>query len=78
MTEVTEAVFVGIDVSKETLELGFSGRKQTEQFANSHKGIEELTARLRHTPGVQLVVLEATGGMERLAAAGLCAGGWAV
>ena len=78
MTEVTEAVFVGIDVSKETLELGFSGRRQTEQFANSHKGINELQARLRHTPGVQLVVLEATGGMERLVAASLCAGGAAV
>jgi transposase len=77
MTEVTEAVFVGIDVSKDTLELGLSDRVQTERFANTHQGIEELLKRLKDVP-VQLVLLEATGGMEALCAATLCSANYAV
>jgi transposase len=78
MTEVTEAVFVGIDVSKDTLELGLSDRLQTERFANTHKGVEDLIKRLRALSGVKLVVLEATGGLEVLTAASLCSADFAV
>lgn len=77
MTEVTEAVFVGIDVSKDTLELGLSDRAQTERFANTHQGVKELIKRLKGV-AVPLVLLEATGGMERLCAASLCSADYAV
>jgi transposase len=77
MTEVTETVFVGIDVSKDTLELGLSNLERTERFANTHQGIKELLKRLTQVP-VQLVVLEATGGMERLCAASLCSANYSV
>jgi len=79
MTDVTDAVFVGIDVSKDTLEVGFQGQAKTLRFANDESGVSALLTHLQGlTGGVALVLLEATGGMERLAAATLCARGISV
>lgn len=63
--------YAGIDVSKRQLELALlvPGRRQPErwQFSNDGQGIRRLRGRLlRH--GAGLVVLEATGGLERLLA----------
>ena len=66
---MSSATFVGIDVSKAQLEVAGlpSGRRQ---FDNTPRGVAELVRRLTPlTP--ELVVLEATGGYERLAACAL-------
>lgn len=79
MTEVTETVFVGIDVSKDTLEVALGERAKTLRFTNEDKGVQALVKHLQGLPGgVSMVLLEATGGLERLAAATLCVQGFAV
>ncbi len=71
---------VGIDVSKRTLDVCVlpEGASQGESFvlANDQEGVEELLSRLAK-PGVNpvLVVLEATGRYERLAASSIAATG---
>jgi transposase len=65
---------VGIDVSKATLEIGTSQSEQSICFNYSPEGVIELIAHLdKLRPG--LVVLEATGGYETVAAASLAAAG---
>jgi len=79
MTEVTETVFVGIDVSKDTLEVALGESAKTLRFDNVDKGVKALVKHLQALPGgVSMVLLEATGGLERLAAATLCVHGFAV
>lgn len=79
MTDETEAVFVGIDVSKAWLEVALGEKAQTLRFGNDDKGVAALVEHLKGLPGgVALVLLEATGGMERLAAATLCVQAFAV
>ncbi|MBB1612512.1 IS110 family transposase [Pseudomonas protegens] len=69
-----DSALVGIDVSKSTLDSFVSTTGQVEQFLNTHDDIQRLTKYLKaQTPA--LVVLEATGGFERLAAAELSASG---
>ena len=65
----------GIDVSKEWLDVSFSDR--SERFANDAGGTECLTELLRRE-GIDLVVLEATGGYEAATAAALQAADLAV
>jgi transposase len=65
----------GIDVSKDWLDVAWADR--TERFANDAAGMESLTALLRRQD-IDLVVLEATGGYEAMAAAALQAAGMAV
>jgi transposase len=55
-------------VSKDWLDVAFGSR--SERFANDAAGMESLTALLRQQ-GIDLVVLEATGGYEAAAAAAL-------
>jgi transposase len=68
-------VFVGIDVSKDRLDVALRPTPDRWAVVNDQSGIAGLVARLRHqTP--TLIVLEATGGLEipltsELAAAGL-------
>ena len=66
----------GIDVSKDWLDLALGGSR-TERFANDTVGMESLTALLRQQD-VDLIVLEATGGYEKAAAAALQAAGLSV
>jgi transposase len=66
--------FVGIDVSKDYLDVAFSDRPGTERVANSEAGIQALSEKLRSL-AVQLVVMEATGGYQRLALAALLEAG---
>ena len=74
MTNEAE-VFVGIDISKETLDLAIVGKEATWQLNRDETGISQLIDLI--TPmNPQLIVMEATGGLEidvvtRMAAAGL-------
>ena len=65
----------GIDVSKDWLDVAWTDR--SERFANDAAGMESLTVLLRQQE-VDLIVLEASGGYEKAAAAALQAAGLAV
>lgn len=55
---------LGIDVSKDELELAWAGQRRTRRFANDRKGVAELVEAIGHGP-VGRVAVEATGGYER-------------
>lgn len=68
---------VGIDVSKERLDVAIIPRGDVFQVDNDHAGIDDLAKRLASLrPDV--IALEATGGFETVAAADLTAAGFAV
>ena len=69
MTIIAE-IFVGIDVSKDSLDVAVLGQKYVEQVENSKKGITRLVAKLRQI-GPTLIVVEATGGYEEAVVLGL-------
>lgn len=76
---VSEPVFVGIDVSKDSLEVAIEAQGKTRAFANSDEGLGELLAYLDPLKErLALVVLEATGGLERRAGLALCMASFAV
>lgn len=85
MTTHTQETHVGVDVSKRTLDVcllpGEGGAPEGESFvvANDREGVDEILRRLAR-PGrsPKLVVMEATGRYERLAATTLAAAGIAV
>jgi transposase len=70
-------IFVGIDVSSQTLEIALSTQTSTWQATNDVAGIEQLVSQLSELR-VALIVLEATGGYEFEAACALQAAGLAV
>lgn len=75
MSEKEVAVFVGVDVSKDTLDVAVLPAGQTFRLEHSEAGLDETLRRLKAIEPM-LVVLEATGGLEtqlaaRLAGAGL-------
>lgn len=74
---MSEERFVGIDVSRDTLEVGSTGQSSTSQYANESAAIEALAAELVSC-APSLIVLEATGGYEFEAACALQAAGLAV
>lgn len=67
-------VFVGIDVSKARLDVATTPAEQTWSVANDDQGIADLCAKLKELAPT-LVLLEATGGLERRALARLVAAG---
>jgi transposase len=69
-----DGVFVGIDVSKDRLDVHVAPSGEAFAVARDGKGVEALVARLS-TLGASLVAVEATGGFEVLVAAGLGAAG---
>jgi len=68
------AIFVGIDVSKAALDVALRPSGEQWSSPNDEVGIAELVDRLRPL-GPQLIVLEATGGLERLVVAALALAG---
>jgi transposase len=79
MSEMPEQIFIGIDVSKDSLDVAFRGQAKTTPLANSESGIKELLALLSaHQSHIAVILMEATGGLERAAAAQLCLAGYAV
>lgn len=69
-------LYVGIDVSKERLDVAFSDGREG-QFGNDPAGHGQLRELLSQQPP-RLIVMEATGGLERPAAAALAAAGLAL
>jgi transposase len=67
-----EKYFVGIDVSKDRLDVATLPDEQAWSVDNNEKGIESLVERLKQVEPA-LIVLEATGGLESLVAASLSA-----
>jgi transposase len=67
-------VFVGIDVSKDRLDVHVRPGGEAFAVARDGKGLEELVGRLVEL-APQLVALEATGGFETIAAAALAGAG---
>ena len=70
----TAGLYVGIDVSKATLDVAFGSDGNVVQAANDDSGIAELVVRVAKAVPA-LVVLEATGGYEWLVAAALAGKG---
>lgn len=72
---------VGIDVSKDRLDVAIGAEGAVLAFANTASGQAALVTQLKRiAPGArpELVVVEATGGLERGIADGVQAAGWAV
>ncbi|MET3415157.1 transposase, partial [Methylobacterium sp. 1030] len=67
-------IFVGIDVSKDRLDVHLRPSDEAFHVPRDVKGFEALTRRFGNRP-VALVVLEATGGFEASVAAALAAAG---
>lgn len=65
-------LFVGIDLAKDWLDLGWHPNGQTERIAHSEEAIAGLGEQLR-APRPMLIVLEATGGLETALASTLAA-----
>lgn len=63
-----EPVFVGIDVSKDRLDVAFLPSGEVWSINHDPKGLDQLLQRL-HSEATELIVLEATGGLERNAVA---------
>jgi transposase len=70
----TVAVFAGIDVSKTALDVALRPEGAPWRCANDEAGIADLVGRLQPL-GPRLIVLEATGGLERLVVAALALAG---
>jgi len=70
-------VFVGMDVSKGKVDVAIRPTGEAYEVPNDESGVKELARRLKAL-GPELIVLEATGGYEKLMARGLTEGGLAV
>ena len=71
------AVICGVDISKARLDVGIGQDGVSGWFANTAAGVGDLVA-FCHTHGVELVVMEASGGLERTVLALLSEAGLAV
>lgn len=67
-------MFIGIDVSKDALDVSVRPGNECWQVENSEAGIDDLVRRLSERKP-QLIALEATGGLERAAVGALSAVG---
>jgi len=74
MTETPLALFIGIDVSKEGLEVAAGAAGETWSVENNPTGLASLKDKLQALKP-ELIVLESTGGFEALALAELYAAG---
>ncbi len=68
-----EAVYVGVDVAKNSLDVAVSSSEGVRQFANNHEGV---TNAVQYIAGLKPagIILEATGNLEIPLAATLQAG----
>jgi transposase len=72
-----EKVYVGVDVSKDSLDVAIGPQKDIITFSNDQKGVDSLAKKLKRIDA-QLTVFESTGGYELLAASCLAEAGLAV
>lgn len=63
MSNKAEEVFVGIDVSKDTLDIGLGSSREVFQVVYDEGGIAQAIGQIREASPT-LIVLEATGGLE--------------
>jgi transposase len=79
VVEPSSKIYVGVDVSKDRLDVALGPTGAGWSFPNEQAGIDALVSRLllEEAPPA-LVVLEATGGFERPLAAALAAAGMPV
>lgn len=70
MTDSVYKFYVGIDVSKEKVDVAISDHPTVLRFSNNQEGLNELVKVLRSKKRT-LIVLEATGGYEKFVANGL-------
>ena len=68
----TKSTFIGIDVSKERLDVAVRPSGETGSFSNTQAGVTKLLEFVQKNKP-KLIVLEATGGMESLVASTLAA-----
>ena len=69
--------YVGIDVSKDRLDVAVLGERQEKQMSNTQKGIAEVVQRMLELQP-ELIVVEATGGYQRAVVEALFLAGLAV
>jgi transposase len=69
-----QALFVGIDVAKDRLDVAVSPSGETKPFTHNHQGLSALTAYIRALSPA-LIVLEATGGYHKTVLSTLAAEG---
>jgi transposase len=72
-----EKVFVGVDVSKDSLDVAIGAQKEIITFSNDQKGVDALVKKLSRIDA-ELTVFESTGGYELLATSCLAEAGLAV
>jgi transposase len=65
-----DKMHAGVDVSKATLDVAISNRKEIKSFPNDESGVGQVVRYLKQENPV-LTVMEATGGLEKLLAASL-------
>ncbi len=63
--DLMSSIFVGIDVSKDHLDVSIRPIQHRQRFTNSDEGVDELIERLKSSPPA-LVVMEATGRYHQL------------
>lgn len=79
MSTFSEPIFIGIDVSKATLDVAYRSIDKTRQYGNTEEGIKALLKQLNDDKEhIAIILMEATGGLERLLATRLCLAGYAV
>ncbi len=61
----TEKLYIGIDLSQETLDMASYPTKQIWQYKNNRHGISKIVSELK-VLNPELIVMEATGGMETM------------
>jgi transposase len=71
---MSQPSFIGIDVSKDSLEVHILPSKEHFQVNYDQEGIDQIIKKLRSLQ-LQVIVMEATGGYEKLLAVELCLAG---
>ena len=73
MMDNSDKLFIGIDVSKATLEVALDKTSKTHVLDNSPEGIAQLIVLIKQrSTAIGVILLEATGGFERECAMALC------
>src|SRR5690348_3976603 len=67
MSENAYKFYIGIDVSKTTLDVAISTNQSLLKFSNNEDGLKEMV-KVLPSKNRSLIILEATGGYEKIAA----------
>lgn len=64
MTSIKGKEYIGIDISKSSLDVATWGKETHKQYCNDHEGIRDLVTKMKEQEP-NLVVVEASGGLEQ-------------